>query len=258
MLYCRPMFTGIVEARGTVERLEADGAVCHVLIATPADFPVEALSLGASIAVDGVCLTVTGRAPGWFSADLGPETLALTTLGALAPRAQVHLERPLKLGDALGGHLVSGHVDGVGRVVSRQEKGDALELHIEAPATVAPTLVVKGSITVDGVSLTSNAVEGQRFSVTLIPHTLAVTHLGARPPGAAVNLEADLIAKHIDRLVAARLSAAPPSLPSSASASASASLTSASSPPDLAPRSTPGLTMETLSRHGFIKHGPAR
>jgi riboflavin synthase len=264
------MFTGIVEARGTVERLEADGAVCRVVIATPADFPVEALPLGASIAVDGVCLTVTGRAPGWFSADLGPETLALTTLGALAPQAQVHLERPLKLGDALGGHLVSGHVDGVGRVVARQEKGDALELHIEAPLTVAPTLVVKGSITVDGVSLTINAVEGKRFSVTLIPHTLAVTHLGARPPGAAVNLEADLIAKHIDRLVAARFSATATSTPTptptdsdrfrpSASASVSPSASSPEPRPDLAPRSTSaGLTLETLSRHGFIKHGPAR
>jgi riboflavin synthase len=242
------MFTGIVEARGTVERLDADGAVYRAAIATPADFPVEALPLGASIAVDGVCLTVTGRAPGWFSADLGPETLALTTLGALTPGAQVHLERPLKLGDALGGHLVSGHVDSVGRVAARFEKGDALELQIDAPPAVAPALVVKGSITVDGVSLTINsvelAVEGARFSVTLIPHTLAVTHLGDRQPGAMVNLEADLIAKHIDRLVAARLASAPsPSL-------AGPAVT-------LAPRKE-GLTMETLAKHGFIKHGSAR
>ena len=242
------MFTGIVEARGTVERLEADGVVYRVRIATPADvnFPVHELPLGASIAVDGVCLTVTGRAPGWFSADLGPETLALTTLGALAPRAEVHLERPLKLGDALGGHLVSGHVDGVGRVVSRQEKGDALELEIEAPATVAPTLVVKGSITVDGVSLTINTVVGPCFSVTLIPHTLTVTHLGKKGVGSPLNLEADLIAKHIDRLVAARLAATGTPAPHLA-------------PPNLAPRSTPaGLTLETLAQHGFVKHGSAR
>jgi riboflavin synthase len=242
MLYCAGMFTGIVEARGTVERLEADGAVHRVRIATPTDFPTAALSLGASIAVDGVCLTVTGRAPGWFSADLGPETLALTTLGALAPGAPVHLERPLKLGDALGGHLVSGHVDGVGQVVVREPKGDALELQIEAPPAVAPTLVVKGSITVDGVSLTINAVEGRRFSVTLIPHTLAVTHLGERAVGSSLNLEADLIAKHIDRLVSARLSVAlPPHLAS-----------------HLAPRATPGgLTLETLVQHGFAKHDSA-
>jgi len=235
------MFTGIVEARGTVERLEADGAVRRVRIATPADFPVQELPLGASIAVDGVCLTVTGRAPGWFSADLGPETLALTTLGGLAPQAQVHLERPLKLGDALGGHLVSGHVDGIGRLVSRQDRGDALELEIEAPPTVASTLVVKGSITVDGVSLTINAVHGLAFSVTLIPHTLTVTHLGKKVVGSSLNLEADLIAKHIDRLVAARLSA------------------TAAPVPNLAPRSTPaGLTLETLAEHGFVKHGSAR
>jgi riboflavin synthase len=241
------MFTGIVEARGTVERLEAAAAVCRLRIATPADFPVEGLPLGASIAVDGVCLTVTGRAPGWFSADLGPETLALTTLGALTPGAPVHLERPLKLGDALGGHLVSGHVDGVGQIVAREPKGDALELHIEAPPAVAPTLVTKGSITVDGVSLTINAVVGQRFSVTLIPHTLAVTHLSQRAVGAWLNLEADLIAKHIDRLVGARLAAA-----------SSRSVETDAAHPNLGPRATPGgLTLETLVQHGFAKHGSA-
>jgi riboflavin synthase len=229
------MFTGIVEARGAVSALNASGAVHRVVIATPVDFPIADLPLGASIAVDGVCLTVVDRAVGWFSADLGPETLALTTLGNLAPGGAVHLERPLKLGDALGGHLVSGHVDGVGHVVFRKEKGDALELHISAPATVAPTLVVKGSVTVDGVSLTINAVEEDRFSVTLIPHTLSVTHLGERPPGSSVNLEADLIAKHIDRLVTARLSSSCPSSPASPSSS--------------------GLTVDTLIKHGFIKNG---
>jgi riboflavin synthase len=229
------MFTGIVEARGTVEKLEAAGAVSRVVVATPSELAVEALPVGASIAVDGVCLTVTDRAPGWFSADLGPETLALTTLGALAPGARVHLERPLKLGDALGGHLVSGHVDGVGQVVSRAERGGALELEIAAPPSVAPTLVVKGSITVDGVSLTLNAVQGARFSVTLIPHTLAVTGLGDKAIGAAVNLEGDLIAKHIDRLVAARLDASAPAGGRSPAPSSS------------------GLTLETLTKHGFAR-----
>ena len=241
------MFTGIVEGRGTVAALEASGAVHRVVIETPDELRVAELPLGASIAVDGVCLTVVDRAAGWFSADLGPETLALTTLGNLAPGGAVHLERPLKLGDALGGQLVSGHVDGVGRVVARQQKGDALELQIAAPATVAPTLVVKGSVTVDGVSLTINAVQDDRFSVTLIPHTLSVTHLGDRPPGSAVNLEADLIAKHIDRIVSARLSAAQ-----------SASSPSSSSDPNLPSRPpSTGLTVETLLKHGFIKHGTA-
>jgi riboflavin synthase len=200
------MFTGIIEATGTVKALDRREGGVRVSIATELD--VAALPLGASIAVDGVCLTVVDRAPGRpqsFSADLGPETLACTTLGALAPGARVHLERPLRLGDALGGHLVSGHVDGVGLVTSRREVGSALELEIRAPASVVPTLVPKGSITVAGASLTINAVAGDRFAVTLIPHTLAVTGLGALAVGASVNLEGDLIAKHVDRLVTARL-----------------------------------------------------
>ena len=158
------MFTGIVEARGTVEKLETKGTVHRVVITTA--LPVEELPLGASIAVDGVCLTVIERSAGRFAAELGPETLALTTLGALAVGARVHLERSLKLGDALGGHMVSGHVEGVGHVVSRNEQGGALELEIAAPDEVVPSLIVKGSVTVDGVSLTINAVDAQVFSVT--------------------------------------------------------------------------------------------
>src|SRR5262249_2861831 len=124
---------------------------------------------------------------------------------------RVHLERPLRMGDALGGHLVAGHVDGVGAIVARRPAGDALELDISAPAEIAATLVPKGSVTVDGASLTVNVVSdgeaGTTFSVTLIPHTLAVTKLGDKPVGAAVNLEGDLLAKHIDRLVSAHLAA---------------------------------------------------
>jgi riboflavin synthase len=197
------MFTGIVEATGTVAALEKREGGVRLAVTT--DLEVGGLPLGASIAVDGVCLTVVERAAGRFAADLGPETLARTTLGALRPGARVHLERPLRLGDALGGHLVSGHVDGVGTVVSRRPDGTSLELEIAAPATVVATLVPKGSITVAGASLTINDVTDDRFSVTLIPHTLAVTTLGALVVGAAVNLEGDLIAKHVDRLVAARL-----------------------------------------------------
>src|SRR4051794_8931626 len=134
------MFTGIVEATGRVEALDAQrgGAGARLVVTTELD--VGALPLGASIAVDGVCLTVIERAPGRFAADLGPETLARTTLGALRPGARVHLERPLRLGDALGGHLVSGHVDGVGELVARRSVGDSLELEISAPESVAPTL----------------------------------------------------------------------------------------------------------------------
>jgi riboflavin synthase len=192
------MFTGIIEATGTVE-----SAGPRLVVTTALD--VGALPLGASIAVDGVCLTVVERSAGRFAADLGPETLAVTTLGALAPGARVHLERPLRVGDALGGHLVSGHVDGVGQIVARRPADGALELEIEAPASVAGTLVEKGSITVAGASLTINRVDGRRFGVTLIPHTLAVTNLGALPVGAAVNVEGDLIAKHVERVVESSL-----------------------------------------------------
>jgi riboflavin synthase len=203
------MFTGIIEATGTVAAL--DRREGGVRLAVETDLDVAGLPLGASIAVDGVCLTVVERAAGpknRFAADLGPETLALTTLGALTPGARVHLERPLRLGDALGGHLVSGHVDGVGTVTARRPVGDSLELEIRAPASVVATLVPKGSITIAGASLTINTVTGDRFGVTLIPHTLAVTALGALEVGASVNLEGDLIAKHIGRLVTARLEAA--------------------------------------------------
>jgi riboflavin synthase len=240
MLYCARMFTGIVEARGTVEEVEPKGAVHRVVIAT--DLPVEALPLGASIAVDGVCLTVTSRAKGRFSADLGPETLALTTLAALAPRARVHLERPLNMGDALGGHLVSGHVDGVGHVVARQERGGALDLEIATPPALASTLVTKGSITVDGVSLTVNAVHGNRFSVTLIPHTLSVTGLGEKPVGSPVNLESDLMAKHIERMIDRALDAR-----------LTASAQSVAAQTALTPRPPAGLTLETLRKHGFAR-----
>ena len=238
------MFTGIVEARGTVEALQPKGTVTRVVIAT--DLPVEELPLGASIAVDGVCLTVTERSPGRFAADLGPETLALTTLSALAVGGRVHLERALKLGDALGGHLVSGHVDGVGRVVARREIGEALELRIAAPAEIVPTLVVKGSVTVDGVSLTINAVEREVFSVTLIPHTLAVTGLGDRDVGAPVNLEGDQVAKHVARVVDAALAAR-----LSAATTDEKKMTSPLAPP--APARPPGLTLETLRKHGFAR-----
>jgi riboflavin synthase len=201
------MFTGIVESRGVVEsiaRALPDRGVIRLTINT--DLDVAALPLGASIAVDGVCLTVVQRQRvsatiSKFAADLGPETLALTTLGALERGSEVHLERPLRMGDPLGGHLVAGHVDGIGTVTGIRERGQALELDIQAPASVGRFASSKGSIAVDGVSLTINSVAGDTFSVTLIPHTLEVTHLGGKVLGSTVNLEADLIAKHIERLM---------------------------------------------------------
>ncbi len=200
------MFTGIVEATGTVEALArpaTDQGSVRLTVTTALD--VASLPIGASIAVDGVCLTVVERASGRFSADLGPETLSLTTLGALEAGARVHLERPLRLGDPLGGHLVAGHVDTVGTVAARREHGASLDLEVLVPAAAARALGPKGSIAIDGVSLTINNISqvtgGALVSLTLIPHTLAVTTLGRKAVGSAVNIETDLIAKHVERLV---------------------------------------------------------
>ncbi|HEX2659891.1 MAG TPA: riboflavin synthase [Polyangia bacterium] len=200
------MFTGIIKALGTIAAW-APGAETRRLTVTTA-FPVEDLPLGASLAVDGVCLTVVARSPGLFAADVGPETLARTTLGTRAPGSRVHLEPPLAMGDPLGGHIVTGHVDGVGTVAAARRRGDALELEIDVPPELARFLAPKGSIAVDGVSLTVNTVDGNRFGVTLIPHTLSVTLLGERAVGARVNLEADVIAKHVARLVSPYVRAA--------------------------------------------------
>jgi len=201
------MFTGIVEALGVVESIQRidlnQAPVVRLVVVT--DLDVEAMPIGASIAVDGVCLTIVGRTAGHFASDLGPETLALTTLGALEPGSRVHLERPLKLGDPLGGHLVLGHVDVMGTVVARRPVGSSLELEVSVPSPVSRYLAAKGSIAVDGVSLTVNTVVGDVASLTLIPHTLEATKLGDKRVGDAVNLEADMIVKHIDRLVAAQL-----------------------------------------------------
>jgi riboflavin synthase len=244
------MFTGIVEGKGTVESIgrtkpdragEEPETVVRLVLKTSLD--VASLPIGASIAVDGVCLTVVERAVGRFAAELGPETLILTTLGALEPGRGVHLERPLRLGDPLGGHLVAGHVDAIGTVVAHRKNGRALDLEISVPGAVARALGPKGSIAVDGVSLTINAIAdltedaGAIFSVTLIPHTLAVTHLGSLAVGSVVNIEADLIAKHIERLVGAQVS-----LAGAFGGDRSSAMTPARP-----------LSIETLRRYGFVR-----
>ena len=199
------MFTGIVESTGQIKTLRARDGVSSTRVSISTKLDLASVPLGGSIAVDGVCLTVVARGRRRFEADLGPETLSLTTLGKRRPGERVHLERPLRMGDPLGGHLVAGHVDGVGQVRAARPLGDALELEIAAPTPLAPFLATKGSITIDGVSLTVNRVSGRTFSVTLIPHTLSVTNLGNRRAGDGVNLEADLLAKHVARLLEARL-----------------------------------------------------
>jgi len=193
------MFTGILEAggRGSQQRRSPAGAALRV----GTGLPVEEIRAGDSIAVNGVCLTVTGIETGWFEADVSHETLAATTLGALRQGDAVHLERALALGGRLGGHLVFGHVDGVGELVSRRSRGANLDLEILAPGTVAPFLVAKGSVAVDGVSLTVNDPAGARFRTTLVPHTLAGTVLGERRPGDRLNLEGDILGKYVKHFV---------------------------------------------------------
>jgi riboflavin synthase len=189
------MFTGLVEALGTVRRVEADGAGRHLVVAEPG--LVGELAVGDSVAVNGACLTVVDRDAESFRIQAGPETLRRTNLGDLAAGDRVNLERPLRLGDRLDGHLVQGHVDGMGRVAERLRQGDWELVWFTCPEPLSSQMVPKGSVAVDGVSLTLVDVESGRFSVALIPHTLAVTTLGLKQPGATVNLETDLFAKYI-------------------------------------------------------------
>ena len=195
------MFTGIIETTGTLRACDTHGA------------------LGDSIAVNGVCLTATALGADWFSADVSAETLRLTTLGDLSPGAAVNLERALTLATPLGGHLVSGHVDGVGELIDRIPEARSERLTIAAPRALMRYIAAKGSITVDGISLTVNGVDGDTFHVNIVPHTQARTTLADLRPGARVNLEVDLIARYLERLLQA-------------------------------PQES-GLTLDTLRQHGY-------
>jgi riboflavin synthase len=193
------MFTGLVETIGIMRR-RTGGVMARALIQAN----LGPLSLGESVNVSGACLTVDRLALGGFECDMSPETLERTTLGALAPGARVHLERATPLGGRLGGHVVLGHVDGIGRVVERRPSGGAVRLGVDAPAELARFLATKGSIAIDGVSLTLNEVgrpaEGSvGFEVMLVPHTLGRTLLNELRPGAAVNLEVDVLARYVAR-----------------------------------------------------------
>ncbi|HUJ66749.1 MAG TPA: riboflavin synthase [Acidimicrobiales bacterium] len=188
------MFTGIVEEMGTL--VSSEPAVGGSRLVFKAETVVEGTAIGDSISVNGCCLTVVDLGPGWWAADAVPETLARSNLGSLQPGERVNLERSISLGSRLGGHLVQGHVDGVGRVTNPPPA-----LQIEAPGGVLRYLVEKGSVTVDGVSLTVVAVSEGGFDVAVIPHTLAVTTLGLKQPPDPVNLEVDVIAKYAERLL---------------------------------------------------------
>jgi riboflavin synthase len=189
------MFTGLVESLGTVRRIETAGAGRLLVIAEPNLSPQ--LAIGESVAVNGACLTAIGQDKETYRFQAGPETLQRTNLGELVPGDRVNLERSLRLGDRLGGHLVQGHVDGVGRVADRQREGEWELVWFACPAALAEEMVSKGSVAVDGVSLTLVDVAAEAFSVALIPHTLEHTTLGFKAVGAAVNLETDLLAKYV-------------------------------------------------------------
>jgi riboflavin synthase len=195
------MFTGIVEALGTVRRLVRRGGGARLEIEASPTL-LEDARLGDSIAVNGCCLTLVERGDGWWAADTVEETLRRTCLGQLQPGDPVNLERPVRLADRLGGHLVQGHVDAVGCIAERAVQADgSARVRIEVPPPLVRYMVEKGSVAVDGVSLTIVDVEQASFSVALIPHTLAVTTLGRKPVGGAVNLEVDLVAKYVERLM---------------------------------------------------------
>ena len=202
------MFTGIVEELGSVRAVRHHDGAARIEIS--AAVVLDDASIGASIAVNGCCLTVVEQGDGWWAADAQGETLDRTTIGSLHAGDPVNLERPVRLADRLGGHIVQGHVDGVGTIVERAPEPDgSTRLAVQLPDGLARYVVEKGSVTVDGVSLTVTGFESgsleaggaDRFGIALVPHTLAVTTLGVRMPGDAVNLEVDVLAKYVERLL---------------------------------------------------------
>jgi riboflavin synthase len=192
------MFTGIVTDLGRV-RTVSPGAITRFVLDT--GFDTAGIAHGASIACNGCCLSVVDKGDGWFAVEASAETLAVTTLGDWRPGRPVNLERPLKIGDELGGHLVAGHVDGVAEIVERRPDGASLRFEVLAPAALARFIAAKGSVTLDGVSLTVNEVDGERFGVNIIPVTQHKTNFGTLWPGDRVNLEIDLLARYLARLL---------------------------------------------------------
>jgi riboflavin synthase len=200
------MFTGLVETLGTVAAVVPEPPGVRLIVEAP-EIAADA-ALGDSICVSGCCLSVVQLDGGRLEFQLGPETLARTTLGGLAAGGRVNLERSLRLSDRLGGHLVTGHVDGLGRLAARRDDGDWTTCHFEAPPALLAQMASKGSVTIDGVSLTVVEVAASTFSVALIPHTLAATTLGSLTDGDGVNLETDLVFKYVARWLSARDSGA--------------------------------------------------
>ena len=194
------MFTGIIQSIGKISQIQPKGGDFRLTLST-GKLPLAGVKLGDSIAVSGVCLTAVELGDGRFSADVSRETLSRTTLGNMKPGSRVNLELALTPTTRLGGHIVSGHVDGVGEVVQRTADARSVRFVIEAPANLARYIAEKGSICVDGVSLTVNGVDGKRFDLNIVPHTLAETTMEEFQPGRKVNLEVDLLARYLERLL---------------------------------------------------------
>jgi riboflavin synthase len=192
------MFTGIISDVGKMRAVIAGGDTSFVLDTA---YDTRAIAIGASIACAGVCLTVTETGAGWFKVQASAETLARSTLGSWRAGTPVNLERALKLGDELGGHILSGHVDAVAEIVARRPEGESLRFVIEVPPAFEKAIAPKGAVALDGVSLTVNEVEGRRFGVNIIPHTQANTTFGAAAVGDRLNLEIDVLARYVARLL---------------------------------------------------------
>jgi riboflavin synthase len=214
------MFTGLIEDLGTLLEIRRGGSIASVTVAT--SLPMHELALGESIAVNGTCLTVTSFGGGRFSADVSPETLEKTSLGTLHHGTRVNLERALRLSDRLGGHLMSGHIDGVARLIERTRQGNSWFLAFRFEASLTRFMVPKGSVAIDGISLTVNEVFDESLSVMIIPHTLERTTLASLQVGGQVNIETDLIGKYVARLLGG------------------------------GDRSTSGVTLDLLAKSGFL------
>lgn len=198
------MFTGIITDLGTVTSIEPAGAGTDMRLAIATAWNTEALAIGASVACSGCCLTVVATAEGRIEFQASRETLSLTTLGTWRVGTRVNLERALRIGDELGGHIVSGHVDGMGQALSATPEGASVRWRFRPPENLARLIAPKGSIAIDGVSLTVNEVDAAGFGVNIIPHTASVTSFGALTPGDAVNLEIDMLARYVARLLETR------------------------------------------------------
>jgi len=219
------MFTGLIEDIGVVHELRHSGSSVQLHVAT--SLPVAEIKLGDSIAVNGICLTVVKYGSGFFVADVSPETLGCSNLSQVTPGSEVNLERALQLSDRLGGHLVSGHVDAVATVASRRQDGNAIRFRFKLDQATLRYVVEKGSITIDGISLTVNSVDAESFSVAIIPHSLEQTTLKNLTVGSQVNIETDIIARYVEKLLGVQ--------PSTAKG-----------------RGESGLTMAQLAKNGFM------